>query len=141
MDKICNQLVLRKDGLPNSSQPANVSKLWTSYPAVWQAFQHFQIDPSSGKCAQNSQVYFLKFGCHSCQWFCINSFCGNTQLGQLCQTCKMLYLLDRYLALSMNYLIQTFSVCHCMLKWKRGSFQWILTDCLQNQNFLKESLD
>lgn len=85
------------------------------YPPLtaWLAFHHFPTEPSCGKCALNSHVYFLEFGFHSYRWFYINSFCGNPQLGQLFQTYKMLYLQDRFLALSMAYLIQTFSVTAC----------------------------
>lgn len=36
---------------------------------------------------------------------------------------------------------EVFSLCHCMLEWKRGSFQWMLTDCLQKQYVLEERLD
>lgn len=36
---------------------------------------------------------------------------------------------------------EVFCLCHWMLEWKRGSFWWMMTDCLQTQNFLEERLD
>lgn len=141
-DKIHSQLILRKDDLPNSSQSANVNKLRTSCLSPLSPTTIFRLNPAAQSVLRPVKLFFWNLIAPLTNCFGFLLFVGNLQLRQLWQTCKMLYLQGRYLALSMTYSIQKFSLCvTCMLEWKSGSFQWMLTDCLQNQHVLEERLD